>query len=83
MFPLEMRSTYLAATLSGLMTASSVSLTPCTTLRKSPWCLVASARVASRPSTPALASIPASATSALAASMQRFRFALMALKSPW
>ncbi len=64
------------------MTASRVWLTPSTTLRKSPWWREASARVASRPSTPAWASAPASVTSRLTASMQRLRFSLMTLKSP-
>ena len=65
------------------MTESSVSLTPWTILRKSPWCLVASARVASLPSTAARDKRPASATRAFTASMQVLRLFLMVLKSPW
>ena len=71
-----------AASVMGARTASRVWLTPSTILRKSPWCRVASARVARRPSTPALASVAASATRRLTASMQVLRFSLMALKSP-
>ena len=82
MSPLLIRSTYSAATFSGPITASSVWFTPSTIFRKSPWCLVASARVASWPSTAALTSTPASATSAFTASMHVFRLFLISLKSP-
>ena len=64
------------------MTASRQSSTPCTILRKSPWCLLASARVASLPSTAAFESKLASATKALTASMHWLRLFLMVLKSP-
>src|ERR1039458_6552582 len=60
MSPFEMRSTYSADTFNGLITASRVWLTPSTILRYSPWCLVASARVASFPSPAAFTSKPAS-----------------------
>ncbi|TEB06440.1 hypothetical protein Pmgp_03730 [Pelotomaculum propionicicum] len=62
MSPLEIRSTYSAATLRGPITASRVLLTPSTTLRKSPSCLLTSALASSFPSTAALASMSASAT---------------------
>ena len=64
------------------MTASRHSLTPCTILRKSPWCLEASARVASLPSTAATLSAFASATRAFTASTHWLRLFLISLKSP-
>ena len=66
----------------GPITESRVSLTPWTILRKSPWCLAASARVASLPSTAALLSVTASATNVLTASTHWFRLFLIVLKSP-
>src|ERR1039458_9489753 len=50
MSPFEIRSTYSADTFRGLMTLSSVRLKPSMTFLKSPWCLAASARTASLPS---------------------------------
>ncbi len=58
-------------------------LTPSMILRKSPWCLPASARVESLPSTAALESMAASATRAPTASMQALKASLMRSKSPW
>ena len=57
MLPLEMSSTYFAATLSGIMTASSVSLMPPTMSLKEPENFFASARVARRPALAASTSI--------------------------
>ncbi|MPN04964.1 hypothetical protein SDC9_152213 [bioreactor metagenome] len=53
--PLDICSTYFAATLSGVITASKVLLTPVISSLYAPLCLLASARVANSPATAALA----------------------------
>ncbi len=82
MSPLDIRSTYFAATFKGPITASRVSFTPSTTWRKSPRCFVASARVSSFPFTAASDSRFASETSKFTASIHVFRLFLISLKSP-
>ena len=66
----------------GFITASSVPLKPSTILRKSPWCLLASARADSFPSTAAPASALPSSTTAATAPMQRLTLCLIWSKSP-
>jgi len=78
MSPFAIRSTYSAATFSGPITASSVAFTPSTIARNSPWCLVASARAASFPSTAAVDRVLASATSACTAATQVLKALAMA-----
>ena len=55
---------YSAVTFRGLITLSRLTLKPSMTLRKSPWCLAASARTASLPSSIACVSVTPSVTSA-------------------